>query len=110
MSLPSLVTVLPEESVEYLLPLLRGSIPADKRQAAACGLELVSYAGNLALPAGASQPFMTSMAPLTLAEAADHLERSLVQHRAGTFSATAVPWQQLISAILPVILSWLSGA
>ncbi len=111
MSLPSLVTALPTESVEYLLPILRGSIPADKRQAAACGLEIVSYAGNLALPAGAPvAAALPAITPLTRIVVADHLERALDHHQEGRMGASAIPWQQIASVLLPIILSWLSGA
>lgn len=111
-----LITEFPSDSVSVLVPLLRGALPTDRRQAVTAAWNVIGFAANLAVPEGAPPPAAFSrrqLPALTGAEVARHLEDAKVHATASMATATAglgsIPWGQIIVSLMPILLQWLEG-
>lgn len=95
----------PKEAVAYLVPLLRGNLPASKAEAVSALWTTVGYGASFIKDSDVSiAADLTPEACASLLE--DALRRRsgrLVSHAAG------MPWASIVKLLGPLLLEWLAG-
>lgn len=93
----------PREEVGILLPLLRGQIPSDKREAARAAWVLVGYGTGSVIPAPAVVEGFAAPA-LSVEDCCSMLESMDMK------GFSSIPWQVLLRTIWPILQKLIEDA